>query len=116
MYSVPQPQQTLDDLFSLRFESGPYSGFQAGGGVTAEQCGHADPIDHAALLLTVLGARTQPLGSAPTVAFAFPPGRAVLPPVLPLRTAVACSQPAPCIGKLASDLNTLATSAVWHFD
>ncbi len=85
MYSVPQPQQTLDDLFSLRFESGAYSAFQASGGSTPEQCGHADPIDHAVLLLSALGARTQPLGSAPTVTLAFPPDRAVLPPILPLR-------------------------------
>ncbi|MEO6952493.1 MAG: Ig-like domain-containing protein [Polyangia bacterium] len=85
LYSVAQPQQTLDDLFALRFESGTYSSFQAGGGATPEQCGHADPIDHAALLLDVLGARTTTPSAAPTVGLAFPPDRPVLPRTLPLR-------------------------------
>ena len=84
MYSVAQPQQTLEDLFSLRFESGVYSSFQAGGGTTAEQCGHPDPIDHAALLRGVLGPRATVLSAPPTVSLVFPPDRAVLPRTLPL--------------------------------
>jgi hypothetical protein len=84
MYSVATPAQTLDDLFVLAFGSGDYSPFNAGEANQVERCGHADPLDNAALLTTVLGART-PTSAAPTVHIDSPLPAATMPETIQLQ-------------------------------
>lgn len=85
MYSVPQPQQTLDDLFALAFGSGIYSSYVAGSAaLQPERCGHADPLDNRALLFAALGARVAPLSSPPSITLTFPPPLPVLPTSFPI--------------------------------
>jgi hypothetical protein len=71
MYSVADPQTTIEKLFNARFATGNYSNFNGGGEVGS--CGRPDPLDNPALLTAVLGVNPTPGDtSPPSVDFPFP--------------------------------------------
>jgi Bacterial Ig domain len=73
MYSVSNPNPTLQDIFAARFTTGNYSSFNAGGGSVSRCPARGTALDNAALLTTALGANPAPGDTtAPTLDWTFP--------------------------------------------
>jgi hypothetical protein len=72
MYSVQNPNITIDAFFKIRFTTGNYSSFN-GGGEVGRCAGRTDPLDNVALLTSALGSNPSPGDTnAPTVMLTFP--------------------------------------------
>jgi Bacterial Ig domain len=80
MYSVSNPNQTIQQLFGLRFTTtGHFSSFNAGGGMTTQTCSSATNIDNDAILLGTLGASTRIDINAPALTWKYPLATPVQP-------------------------------------
>ncbi len=80
MYSVMNPAQTIQNLFTLSFTTGNFSPFNAGSSEpSAETCGRANPLDNHAILASALGLSSRTDVTPPVMTWSFPMAIPVTP-------------------------------------